>query len=379
MPRRVFSYPAEAGWSMLNLISTLGAYMVAAGALVFIINVAWHLRWGRPAGINPWGAPGLEWADINPEPDFSVRSIPEVTSMDPLWEQEGLLDRIRRGDEYLATAPEGKREVFSTSILDGTPQHVVRLPGPTFVPLFAAIATAAMFIGVLVSVYEATAAGAAALLLTLLVWLWEPQPEKPTKDVGKGLRLPIDMGDQTSPPWVGAIIFLLVDAALFASLVYSYFYLWTVSQVWPPLGYRPAAELPELIGVFLLLAALPAAVVEHHGASSGQPRVALIGLGLTVALLAAMLGAGSLTYLAFPFTIDSHAYAAVVASLAICLALHVLLAIGSAGFAIARVLLVGMTRERSLAVRIAALFAFYTVLLGVIVYAVIFLSPDVTG
>jgi len=223
MPRRVFTYPAEAGWSMLNLVSTLGAYMVAVGVLVFIVNVLWHLRWGRPAGINPWGAPGLEWADVTPEADFSIRSIPEVTSMDPLWEQEGLLERIRNGDEYLAAAPEGKREVFTTSILDGTPQHVARLPGPTFLPIFAAIATAVVFIGVLLSVYEATAAGAAAFLVILLVWLREPLPEKDSKDVGKGLHLPIDIGDQTSAGWAGAVVFLLVDAAIFASLVYSYF------------------------------------------------------------------------------------------------------------------------------------------------------------
>lgn len=115
-------------------------------------------------------------------------------------------ERIRNGDEYLATAPEGKREVFATSILDGAPQHVVRLPGPTFVPMFAALATARVFVGVLLSVDEASAAGAAAFLLVLLVWLWEPLPEKNSKDVGQGKRLPIDIGDQTSPAWAGASI-----------------------------------------------------------------------------------------------------------------------------------------------------------------------------
>jgi cytochrome c oxidase subunit I+III len=379
MPRRVFSYPVEAGWSTLNLISTLGAYTVAAGVLVFIVNGLWHLRWGRPAGINPWSAPGLEWADVTPEPDFSIRSIPEVTSMDPLWDQEGLLERIREGDEYLATAPEGKREVFATSILDGVPQHVVRLPGPTFLPMFAAAATAVVFVGVLLSAYAASAAGAAAFLLILLVWLWEPLPEKDSKDVGKGRRFPIDIGDQRSPAWVGAIVFLLVDAAIFASLVYSYFYLWTVAEVWPPPGYRPILEVPALVGAVLLLACLPAAVAAQRGASSGRPGLALTGLTLTIALFAAALGAGFLAYIGFPFALDSHAYAAAVGSLALCLGLHILLALGSAAFATARVLAVGMTREHSLAVRVAALFAFYTVLQGAIVYAVIYLSADATG
>jgi cytochrome c oxidase subunit I+III len=379
MPRRVFSYPSEAGWSTLNLISSAGAYVVAAGVLVFIVNVVWHLRWGRPADVNPWNAPGLEWASATPTPDFNIRSIPEVTSMDPLWDQEGLLERIQGGDEYLATAPEGRREVFTTSILDGTPQHVARLPGPTYLPMFAALATAVVFVGVLISAYTAAAAGAAAFLVILLVWLWEPLPEKPTKEVGKGLRLPIDIGDHTSSGWAGAIVFLLVDAAIFASLVYSYFYLWTVAEVWPPPGYRPILEVPALLGAALLLASLPAAVVAHHGASSGRPGVALIGLAVTVVLFAAMLGVGYWAWLGFPFAIDSHAYGALVVSLALCLALHALLAVGAAGFAIARILAVGMTREHSLAVRVAALLSFYAILQGVMVFAVIYLSPDVTG
>ena len=189
----------------------------------------------------------------------------------------------------------------------------------------------------------------------------------------------VDIGDQRSPAWAGAIVFLLVDAALFASLVYSYFYLWTVAEVWPPSGYRPILDVPALVGAVLLLACLPAAVAAQHGASSGRPGLALTGLALTIALFAAAVGAGFLAYVGLPFALDSNAYSAVVGSLALCLGLHILLALGAAAFAIARVLAVGMTREHSLAVRVAALFSFYTILQGVIVYAVFYLSPDVTG
>jgi cytochrome c oxidase subunit I+III len=379
MPRRVFTYPSEAGWNALNLISSAGAYIVAAGVLVFIANVVWHLRRGRPADVNPWNAPGLEWANATPTPDFSIRSIPEVTSRDPLWDQEDLLERIRRGDEYLSTAPEGRREVFTTTILDGTPQHVTRLPGPTFLPIIAALATAVVFVGVLIAEYTAAAAGAAAFLLLLAYWLWEPLPEKPEKEVGKGLRLPIDIGDHTSTGWAGAVVFLLVDAAMFVSLVYSYFYLWTVSEVWPPPGFRPLLGVPAVLAAVLLLGSLPAAVAAHRGASSGAPRPALIGLGVAIVLFLASVGAGSWAWLGVPFTLEAHAYAATVGSLAICAGLHALLAAGAAAFAIARVLVVGIPREHSLAVRIAALLSFYAILQGVIVFAVVYLSPDLTG
>ena len=39
MPRRVYTYPAELGWGSLNMISTLGAFMFAAGILVFLLDV----------------------------------------------------------------------------------------------------------------------------------------------------------------------------------------------------------------------------------------------------------------------------------------------------------------------------------------------------
>src|SRR3546814_16831964 len=39
MPRRVFTYPAEMGWDGLNLVSSIGAYVFAAGVLVVVWDV----------------------------------------------------------------------------------------------------------------------------------------------------------------------------------------------------------------------------------------------------------------------------------------------------------------------------------------------------
>src|SRR5690606_11293151 len=50
MPRRVYTYPDGLGWGALNLVSTFGSYMVAAGVLVFVWNFFWHLKRGAPAG-----------------------------------------------------------------------------------------------------------------------------------------------------------------------------------------------------------------------------------------------------------------------------------------------------------------------------------------
>ena len=42
MPRRVYTYPSEMGWGQLNLLATIGAFIIAVGGLVFIANVIWN-------------------------------------------------------------------------------------------------------------------------------------------------------------------------------------------------------------------------------------------------------------------------------------------------------------------------------------------------
>jgi cytochrome c oxidase subunit I+III len=60
MTRRVYSYRAETGWGDLNLLATIGAFLLGAGVLVFMANVYRSRRRGRLAGPDPWGAGTLE-------------------------------------------------------------------------------------------------------------------------------------------------------------------------------------------------------------------------------------------------------------------------------------------------------------------------------
>ncbi|CUX61554.1 MULTISPECIES: cytochrome c oxidase subunit I [Agrobacterium tumefaciens complex] len=45
----------------LNMFITVAALIVGAAQLLFLFNLAWSLRWGKPAGGNPWRATTLEW------------------------------------------------------------------------------------------------------------------------------------------------------------------------------------------------------------------------------------------------------------------------------------------------------------------------------
>lgn len=379
MPRRVATYPSGLGWDLLNLISTLGSYMLTAGILVFLFNVIWHVKKGKPAGINPWGSSGLEWSSVTPVPPFNTRSIPLVTGRDPIWTQPGLEDRIRNAEEYLPTAEEGKREILATSTVGARPQHVMRIPHPTFKPILAALATAGMFSGVLVSMYWLSLAALVVFVIILMLWLWDELPEKPTKAIGRDLVLPIATGDSRAPGWMGALTLLLTDTALFMSLVYSYFYLWTAADSWPPAGYQPELSTPAVICGGLLLALVLTTVLAQAGAYLSSRLLALSGLLTTAACHVALLFFGYQAYTELAFDIRSHAYGAVLSALGVYVLVHACLSLGIALFAMARVSVSGITKVRSLSVRIMTMFSYYTVFTGAVALVVIYGSANMLG
>src|SRR5258705_9641536 len=66
MPRRIYTYQADRGWDVLNLVTTLGVPIQALAALLFVINVVYSPRRGAPAGGHPGGAAALGRAPPSP-------------------------------------------------------------------------------------------------------------------------------------------------------------------------------------------------------------------------------------------------------------------------------------------------------------------------
>ncbi len=98
MPRRVFTYPPLPGWEAMNMISTIGAFVLAIAVLVLMINIVTSLRSGKIAGDNPWGAWTLEWATTSPPPPENFTRVPPIRGRRPLWD----LAHPDRTDEMLA-------------------------------------------------------------------------------------------------------------------------------------------------------------------------------------------------------------------------------------------------------------------------------------
>jgi cytochrome c oxidase subunit I+III len=181
MPRRVYTYPPNMGFDTLNLITTIGSFVLAAGLLLLAVNVAISLRRGRVAGSNPWDAPTLEWATSSPPPDYNFPVIPIVASRYPLWEsrlqESGARSSLTAG--YLLAHG---RETIATTPLDAEPQLILKMPEDSFAPLLMAIGLTAVFVGLLLSLWWLAGVAAAVVAASVLVWLW------PQRDLAQAAR-----------------------------------------------------------------------------------------------------------------------------------------------------------------------------------------------
>jgi cytochrome c oxidase subunit 1 len=90
MPRRVVTYSDASGFGTLNLVSSIGAGILALGVGVFVYNALRSLILARSAGADPWGAgQTLEWTTSSPPPRFNFdgdHPIPPIRSYAPLLE-----------------------------------------------------------------------------------------------------------------------------------------------------------------------------------------------------------------------------------------------------------------------------------------------------
>jgi cytochrome c oxidase subunit 1 len=86
MPRRVASYPSNLGWQSYNIISTVGAFIIAISFAILLWNL-W-ISWRQPVlcGDNPWDAHTLEWFTTSPPPHHNYSHLPPIRSERPTWD-----------------------------------------------------------------------------------------------------------------------------------------------------------------------------------------------------------------------------------------------------------------------------------------------------
>lgn len=291
MPRRVHTYAAGYGWENLNLLSTVGAFVIAAGVLLFVIDLARSFRMAseQNAG-NVWNAGTLEWL---PSGNYSNRSIPAVTSLNPLWDQENLAEDVKAGRYYLPNAATGGRETIVTSPLEAKPEFLQRLPMPGWAPLIGAWFTAAFFLLLTVKLVVPSVLCGLVAVGALLHWGWhlDPRPLPGPLDVGGGLKLAAYMSGPRSQSWWAMGVLMLVSGSLYGCAVFSYLYLWTVSPaVWPDASALPAAGFPLAESGLLVGSSLAVGLANRRlGAGGIAGMAAALTVGLLLLITAVML------------------------------------------------------------------------------------------
>ncbi|RME13311.1 MAG: cytochrome c oxidase subunit I [Ardenticatenia bacterium] len=153
MPRRIATYGAGLGWDFWNFVSTVGAFMIGVGMIVFFINFFHSLRNGPEAGDNPWEGWTLEWATASPPPAHNFDGLPPITSRRPLWDVK--LNRV--------LTPE---EVKARLVKD---EHI-HLPPPSIWPLIVGLGVVLIAAGMIYT-YVITVLGVVTWVVGVLGWI----------------------------------------------------------------------------------------------------------------------------------------------------------------------------------------------------------------
>jgi len=234
MPRRVDTYLPGRAWDLPNMVSTVGAFVMATGVLLFIIDAVRCHR-GQASGgdaRNVFNGGTLEWLATG---NYAVRSIPVVHSREPLWADPHLQQDVEAGRYFLPGTVTGQRETLVTSPLRAEPQYVQVMPGPSWWPLLSALFTAGFFLLLTVKAYPLSATCGVLAVACIMRWLWLNDRHLPQRDVdaGGGVVLPTYVAGPQSHAWWGAMLLCITLGMVFLMAMFAYLYL---------LGAQPAAR-----------------------------------------------------------------------------------------------------------------------------------------
>ena len=285
MPRRVYTYLPSGPLELMNAISTAGAFVLALGVLLFLVDVARKFCWTPAEGNagNVFNAGSLEWL---PSGLYSTRSIPVVRSAYPLWDEPELAKEVEEGRHFLPNSPTGLRETIVTSPIEAEPQYVEIMPGPSPWPFAAAVFTAFFFLALTVQAYNFGWASGIVAVLATMRWLWETdRPIATTEiDVGAGIMLPTyAVGPGSHGWWALNILFAVMGMIIFMA-GFSYLYLFGIHpERWiaPP----PLWTLGAIAALYALAAGLALGgnrVLARRSEAGRAPWVLMAGAALAL-------------------------------------------------------------------------------------------------
>ena len=151
-PRRMYVWTeARAGNGFFNLgfwnlVATIGAFILAVGVLLFVINIVAHPPQRPGAPLDPWDARTLEWMTTSPPQGAQLRRRARVHALDEFFHRkyedvgEGDAPRLRQ----VATAEEIVAELQAAH----ADRHI-HMPSPSYWPIVVAAALPVIAYGVI--------------------------------------------------------------------------------------------------------------------------------------------------------------------------------------------------------------------------------------
>lgn len=322
MPRRVYTYMGHEGWTALNLISSVGSFVLTMGFALIAIDILLQRRHGRRFRRDPWRAGTLEWATPTPPAAYGFASLPRVAERADRLNPGEVGRQMSAGQGYLGFARNGWQETLGVNVTTGEPDQIVILPRPTYLPLVLALVTGVVVLSMLFKIYP-VAIVAALAVMGLFVWgarhAGQPVDHGPLP-IGHGLAVPPHPEAATSPALLALVFTLIADGTLFVSLIFGVLYLWLVAPNWPPAEVIEAGIVLPLLAVAAVVAGpVMARVALHrlHHRGAVMVWLALQAVLLTISLAAVM----TLIATALPDP-RSHGYAAASFALLAYVCLH---------------------------------------------------------
>jgi cytochrome c oxidase subunit 1/cytochrome c oxidase subunit I+III len=169
MPRQVYTYPGNMGWTAYNLAETMGAYLTALGIAVLFANLVVSYFRGPPSGPDPWLGPTLEWATSSPPPEYNFPVIPTVSSAYANWDDDDRELDARKLAEGVMVLEQGHEHPVSTTV-DGLFSEVVELPHSSAWPLILTVCLSVVFVMLVIGKFGVAGIFAVLCLLSLLGW-----------------------------------------------------------------------------------------------------------------------------------------------------------------------------------------------------------------
>ena len=178
MPRRIYTYPADSGWEGMNLLQTVGGFIIAVSMLIFLHNMVRSLRRGERAGNDPWDGRTLEWSIPSPPPVYNFAVIPTVHGREPHWDQKYGAEASHQAETSNGPLPQ---ERISNGPVEGgygggEEEHhgAIHMPSPSYYPIIVAFGlglAGALF--VVDPWFSAIGIG----IMTLGLYGWAAEPE----------------------------------------------------------------------------------------------------------------------------------------------------------------------------------------------------------